>query len=425
MLKAIAMPFGMLLNWLYGVTNNYGLAIIAFGIIVNLILLPFMMKSKKSTLQTTRLQPRIKELERRHEGNKQKLNEEMQKLYREEKINPMSGCLWSLIPFPIMIALYGAVRSPLTSMMGVPAELLAEGGKIYSVLQKLGFPFAEYTGRAAYYIELYQAKFISGHFSEFSGITDKLVPVDFSFLGIDLSVTPNWRIFDFNWSDKSVWLPALLLFLIPLISTGFSYLSMYVSTRMTPQDTDPNNPMAASSKSMLMFMPLMSLWIGFVMPAAMGVYWIVSSVVGIIRDFTLTKIYTKQLDKLDAERIEREKAREKELEEKRLKSEQLRAEGITQDKNTSRKKLQSSAKRAEEERRAAIRREEKQKRRERLGISEESSPESQVGNRRYARGRAYVEDRFGSVAAEDAAEETSEDYSADILTGADDTQDKD
>lgn len=413
MLKAIAKPFGVLLNWLYGVTGSYGLSIIAFGIIVNLILLPFMMKSKRSMLQTTRLQPRIKELERRHEGNRQKLNEEMQKLYREEKINPMSGCFWSLIPFPILLALYEVVRSPLTSMMGLPAELLAEGGAIYEKLSALGFPFGNYTGRSAYYMQIYQAKFISANFSEFAGISDKLIPIDFNFIGLDLSVTPNWRIFDFDWSNKEVWLPALLLFMVPVVSTGFSYLSMYVSMKMTPQQSDPNNPAAASSKTMMMFMPLMSLWIGFVMPAAMGIYWIINSIVGIIRDFVLTKIYTKELDRLDAERIERERLRDQELEEKRIKTEQLRSEGIIQDKNTSRKKLQSSAKQAEEERLAAIRREEKQRKREKLGISEEEMPESQVGNRRYARGRAYLADRFGSV-AENIEKTSSGDMSDDF-----------
>lgn len=421
MLKAIAKPFGVLLGWLYGLTGSYGLSIIAFGIVVNLILLPFMMKSKRSMMQTTRLQPRIKELERRHEGNRQKLNEEMQKLYREEKINPMSGCLWSLIPFPILLALYEVVRSPLTSMMRVPAELLAEGGLIYEKLLALGFPFEEYTGRAAYYIQIHEAKFISGNFSEFAGISDNLVPVDFSFLGLDLSATPNWKIFDFDWSDKAVWLPALLLFMVPIISTGFSYLSMYVSMKMTPQETDPNNPAAATSKNMMMIMPLMSLWIGFIMPAAMSIYWIVNSIAGIIRDFVLTKIYTKQLDKLDAERIERERLRDLELEEKRIRTEQLRAEGITQDKNTSRKKLQSSARQAEEERIAAIRREERQKKRERLGIVEEEVPDSQVGNRRYARGRAYVADRFGTV-SEEIEKTIPEDISDEILDdAADDT----
>ena len=102
---------------LYKLTGNYGVAVILFALGVNLILTPFMAKSKKSTMRTTRLQPKIKELQKRHEGNQQKLSEEMQKLYREEGINPMSGCLWSLIPFPILIALYSVIRQPITRMM--------------------------------------------------------------------------------------------------------------------------------------------------------------------------------------------------------------------------------------------------------------------------------------------------------------------
>ena len=96
----ITAPFAWLLKALYDLTGSYGWAVVLFGVVVNLILLPFMAKSKKSMMRTSRLQPRITELQRRHEGNQQKLNEEMAKLYREEKINPMSGCLWSLIPFP-------------------------------------------------------------------------------------------------------------------------------------------------------------------------------------------------------------------------------------------------------------------------------------------------------------------------------------
>lgn len=91
----ITAPFAWLLKALYELTGSYGWAVILFGVVVNLILLPFMAKSKKSMMRTSRLQPRIAELQRRHEGTQQKLNEEMAKLYREEKINPMSGCLWS------------------------------------------------------------------------------------------------------------------------------------------------------------------------------------------------------------------------------------------------------------------------------------------------------------------------------------------
>ena len=122
----ITAPFAWLLKALYELTGSYGWAVILFGVVVNLILLPFMAKSKKSMMRTSRLQPRIAELQRRHEGNQQKLNEEMAKLYREEKINPMSGCLWSLIPFPILIALYSVIRQPLTKMMSLSAEAVTQ-----------------------------------------------------------------------------------------------------------------------------------------------------------------------------------------------------------------------------------------------------------------------------------------------------------
>ena len=117
MWKTITKPFAWLMIWLYKVTGSYGLAVIFFALAVNLILTPFMAKSKKSMMRSTRLAPKIQELQRRHEGNQQKLNAEMQKLYREEGVNPMSGCLWSLIPFPILIALYSVIRQPITRMM--------------------------------------------------------------------------------------------------------------------------------------------------------------------------------------------------------------------------------------------------------------------------------------------------------------------
>ncbi|NLC73417.1 MAG: membrane protein insertase YidC [Ruminococcaceae bacterium] len=413
MLTAIAKPFGMLMLWLYKITGNYGLAIIIFGIIVNLILLPFMMKSKKSMMQTTRLQPRLQELQRRHEGNKQKLNEEMQKFYREEKINPMGGCLWSLLPFPILIALYQAIRMPITIMMGVPAGMLAEGGVIFEKLNQLGFDLASYGTRSQVYAEIFQSKFIAEHFAEFSSLSDKLVKMDYRFLGLDISLTPNWKIWETDWSNRLIWLPALVLFLIPIISTAVSYLSMQITQKLNKPVEGANEQAAAMSKSMLMFMPLMSLWIGFIMPASMGIYWIVNSTVGVLRDVVLTKIYTKQLDLLDADRKERERIRDEELERKRLETERLRElNATTQSRNTSKKKLQAGQKQADEERRAAIKREERRARRERLGISEAEQPESQVGNRRYARGRAYVSDRYsnpeGAEEATLAAAEESE-----------------
>lgn len=96
----IYVPFSWLLMTLYSFVRNYGIAIILFALIVKLILLPFSMKSKKSMMKSTRFQPRMKELEKKYGDDKRKFNEEMAKLYKEEGIKPLSGCFWSLIPFP-------------------------------------------------------------------------------------------------------------------------------------------------------------------------------------------------------------------------------------------------------------------------------------------------------------------------------------
>ena len=191
MLDAIATPFGWLMMVLYNLTDNFGWAIILFGIIVALVLLPFMAKSKKSMMRMSRLQPRMMELQKKHEGNPQKLNEEMSRLYRENKVSPLGGCLWSLLPLFIMLALYRAVVKPLTIMMGVPDEMLAPGGAIYDQLQALGYQLSNYTTSTnSFYEQIYQAKFIAENFAQFAALSDKLVPMNFNFIGLDLSMTP-------------------------------------------------------------------------------------------------------------------------------------------------------------------------------------------------------------------------------------------
>ena len=392
MWATITKPFAWLMVKLYELTGNYGLAVILFALAVNLVLTPFMAKSKKSMMRSTRLQPRIQELQKRHEGNPQKLNQEMQNLYREEGVNPMSGCLWSLIPFPILIALYSVIRQPITRMMFAAQDVV-------TTLQDYFVAKGLYTipTKADAYVEIKLANLAHEHWdavtTDLAGKIDGLLDVDFGFLGLNLGSQPQWNFFvKTDWSDVSVWLPALGLFLIPFISAALSWLSMKVSNAANPQQDAQTQ---ASMKTMNLMMPLMSIWICFVMPAAMGVYWIANSVFGMIRDFVLTKVYKRKLDKEDAERQAMRSAREKELEEKRLETERLRAEGKTEkNTNTSKKKIQANEKQKQDERKAALDKAERAARRERLGIKEEEKPASQVGNRRYARGRAYVADRF-------------------------------
>ena len=387
----------------YELTGSYGMSIIVFALLVNLLMTPFMAKSKKSMMHTTLIQPKIQELQRRHEGNPQKLNQEMQKLYQEEGINPMSGCIWSLIPFPILIALYSVIRQPLTRMMFVADEVV-------TTLQDFFVNQGWYTvpAKADAYVEIKLADIAHQHWDEvqtaLAGQIDGLMNIDFGFLGLNLGQKPEWNFFmHTDWSNAAVWLPALGLFLIPFISAFLSWASMKISNMSNPPQQ--NAQTEASMKSMTLMMPLMSIWICFVMPAAMGIYWIANSVFGMARDFILTKVFKKQLDAEMAERAAARSEREKELEAKRLETERLKAEGkTTMNANTSKKKIQANEKQKLDERKAALDKAERAARRERRGEKEYEKPASQVGDRRYARGRAYDPNRFGAVAALDEAE---------------------
>ena len=371
-------PFAKLMVWLYNLTGNYGLALILFSLTIILGLTPFQLKSKKGQIRSARLQPKIQELQKRHAGNQQKLNQEMQKLYQEEGASPLGGCLWSL----------------LTRMMfaGAPAgDAVLETVTNYFTEQ--GLELAT-TGRAAFYSEIQLTNLAHEHWtnlqSALAGKIDGLMNIDLGFLGMNLGETPAISTL---WNGPYTW-AAIGLFLIPIVSAAASWLGMKVAAAANPQN-DANPQAQATAKSMNLMMPVMSLWIGYSMPATMAIYWIANSVFTTVRDLIITRIVKKQIAEEDAVREASRSERERELEEKRLETERLRAEGKTeQNANTSKKKLQAGEKQKSEERKAALERAERAARRERLGVPETEKPASQVGNRRYARGRAYVEDRF-------------------------------
>ncbi|MBR3294393.1 MAG: YidC/Oxa1 family membrane protein insertase [Oscillospiraceae bacterium] len=387
-------PFAKLMVWLYNLTGNYGLALILFSLTIILGLTPFQLKSKKGQIRSARLQPKIQELQKRHAGNQQKLNQEMQKLYQEEGASPLGGCLWSLLPMFLLFPIYRIVIKPITRMMfaGAPAgDAVLETVTNYFTEQ--GLELAT-TGRAAFYSEIQLTNLAHEHWtnlqSALAGKIDGLMNIDLGFLGMNLGETPAISTL---WNGPYTW-AAIGLFLIPIVSAAASWLGMKVAAAANPQN-DANPQAQATAKSMNLMMPVMSLWIGYSMPAAMAIYWIANSVFTTVRDLIITRIVKKQIAEEDAVREASRSERERELEEKRLETERLRAEGKTeQNANTSKKKLQAGEKQKSEERKAALERAERAARRERLGVPETEKPASQVGNRRYARGRAYVEDRF-------------------------------
>ena len=122
----ITIPFGYLMDWLYRMTNNYGISLILFAIIVQLVLLPITAKSKRSTMKMSRLQPRIKDIQTRYSHDQQKQNELITQLYKDEGVSMGGGCLWSFIPLFILLPLYTVVRMPIVYMLHESMEVATQ-----------------------------------------------------------------------------------------------------------------------------------------------------------------------------------------------------------------------------------------------------------------------------------------------------------
>ena len=400
--KIITVPFGMLLNWLYEVTSNYGLAMILFGIVVQIVLLPITAKSKKSMMKMSRLQPRIQEIQRRYADDQAKQQEAIRALQQEEGASMgCGGCLWSFVPMLILIPLYAVIRQPIIYMLGESAEV---ANKIVEVIRGLE---PTLFGGNAVYEQLAAAQAIPKYAAEIQaaipGISaDTLAGIDFSFLGINLGNIPSFNVFAWevwNWATIG-------LFLIPVISAASQMLQMWISQKMNDsvitnekgmvdKETAEKSQSAQSTKMMIWMMPLMSLWIGYSVPAGLSVYWLVGGIIRTIEDIILTKHYRKIYDAEDAVRIQRAMEQEAlEAEKERIRAERRAAnpDGITA--NTSKKKLQQKQRTEEEAAKAAAAKEYAAKKG--LDVEEEHqrTTMSGIADRPWCKGRNYDPDRY-------------------------------
>ena len=395
----IRVPFGWLLAQLYEFTSNYGIALIIFAVALKLIMFPITAKSKKSMMKMSRLTPRVQQLQRKYANDQQKLNEETQKLYQEEGVSMGGGCLWSFIPLLILIPLYNVVREPLVYMLGETAEV----AKQIVELVKTNMP--NLFGKNAYYDQLIAAPLIPQFAEELKNIVanpETLGGMEFNFLGINLGAVAQWKVWTwekFDWAHIGA-------FLIPVLSAGSQVLSMLVSQKMNnsvvtnekgvqDKEAAKNSQMNQSNKTMMLMMPLMSLWIGFTVPGALSLYWFIQGVVALIMDIFLTNHYRKVYDAEDAVRLQRAMEVEAaEAEKERIRAERRAAnpDGITQ--NTSKKKLQQAKQREEE----AAKREAAKEYAAKKGILEEEedapSVMSGIPSRPYAKGRNYDPNRY-------------------------------
>jgi YidC/Oxa1 family membrane protein insertase len=404
----VTVPFGWLLNQLYSLLGNYGVAMILFAILVQLILLPITAKSKKSMMKMSRLQPRIQEIQRKYADDKQKQNEAIQKLQQEEGATMgCGGCLWSLVPLLILLPLFTVIREPIRYLLGETPE---NATLIVDTIKAINPDL--FSGNS-YYNQVTAAQYIPQYAAQLQTVIPNisartLEGINFGFLGINLGAIPQWKFWTwgaFNWAM----IGALL---IPALSAGSQVLQMWISQKtnnsvitdkngVQDEETAKNSQTAQQSKMMMWMMPLMSLWIGFTVPAGLSLYWFVGGVVRTVEDTILTRHYRKVYDAEDAERLAHYQAQEAlEAEKERIRAERRAAnpDGITA--NTSKKKLQQKQKEEEAAARAAAEAEYLAKKGVVADPAEEKKTLSGIADRPNCKGRAYDPNRYNSTEEE-------------------------
>ncbi|MEA4955664.1 MAG: YidC/Oxa1 family membrane protein insertase [Pseudoflavonifractor sp.] len=384
----ILTPFTWLLMFFYQFFNSYGVALILFALVVKLILYPLSLKGKRSMIQMNMLSGKLQKLQKQYGKDQNRYNEEVQNLYAKEKVNPMGGCLWSALPLAILLPLYAIIRQPLKYMMGLSVDQITTvaktvdwntvavnmGWTTQQLVEKAGNAFSN-TG----YNQLYLASLITpqnlNSIQAAVGETAKeIFSINFNFFGIELSQVPQLKF----WANGISW-AALGLFLIPVISGVTSLIFSLISTKTNnmnqqqPQDSQA----AKTTRTMMIISPVISLWIGFSMPAALSVYWVANNLLGMIQEFISSKVLKKDYEK--AAQLQRERELEEKEEEKRQR----------------REKAEERARQAEEARKNKNKKKEKDEEEEKISPSVREA--SRVGIRQYARGRAYDPERYGGV----------------------------
>ncbi len=374
----ICVPFAWILRVFYEMTGSYGWALVLFTIVVKLITLPFQMKSKKSMMRMNLFQPQMKEIQTKYANNPQRMNEEMQLLYTREGVSPMSGCLWSFLPFPILIALYSIIRQPITHFMLLSKDVVQS---VYNAVETAGADISAIAsmkdGAAVVKDGLTQLQAYGEitlvRVAQELGVTlpDGWIHMDFSFLGLDLTVMPGdvWKeFFTGGW-------PVIGVVLIPFISAALSFIQSKVSMAGNVS-TQGNDPTARTSRMMIWMMPLMSVWICFTLPAALGVYWIVNSLLYAVQEKILTKYYKSHMDDEISEK-ERQK-REDRLRRMEAAREQQRRYA------------------AEEAEKKSLKEKRAEKQAAKTNKKKNTTNENgRVGDRPYARGRSFDPEHYG------------------------------
>lgn len=299
MFSFFANIFGYLLNFIYNFVNNYGLAMILFTLVIKLVMLPLSIKQQKMMKKSSKLQEKMKVLQFKYKNNPEQLNQEMMNLYKEEKMNPFSGCLSTIIQFILLISIFYMVRSPLTYMKKVDTET------INTYVQQLKDDGKQVSAAYPEIDIIREIQFLNEKNPEDE--TLKNLSFNMNFLGLDLSKIPQQ-----NLSDWTV-------YIIPVLYILSSFVSIKLTTKMQESKNKSNSEIiditedakkednklvkveetpaeeefdaiAQSNKMMSWMIPIMSVSISLVAPLGLALYWLVNNITMILERVILNKV---------------------------------------------------------------------------------------------------------------------------------------
>lgn len=340
-------PLGFVMLGCYLLTGNkYALAIVLFTVVTRVLLLPLSIKQQKETAKMQLFQPKLDAIQKKYGNNKERYNEEVQKLYTEEGYNPLSGCLPTLIQFPLLFGIMDVVYKPIYHILRASSAVISE---MAAAATSAGFEM----GNNSYYTQLNLLKAVKEMPEAFASFDQELVQkiADFNMnlFGLDLSVTPQFKLTldgGFNW-----------YLLIPLLCGLFQ-----IAQSLYSMMTSDNGAAKGTMLGMTLLMPLFSVYICFIVPSGVGFYWAVSAIVMLIQTVFLNFFYNpkKISEKLEAEmEAEKEAKRQKRQEARERLKELQQAKGAKQgnreyaeenpsQKEANRKKLNEARKRMAE-----------------------------------------------------------------------------
>lgn len=281
--------FGYILNVIYEIVKNYGLAIILFSILLKILLLPLTIKQQKTLKKSQKLQGKLKELQDKYSNNPEKLNQEMMDLYKRENLSPFSGCLSSIIQIILLLAMFYLVSKPLTYMKKIDAEEINTYKE--AIVQEQGENSVSTT-----YPEISIIKYINNkidnpeeNVEENKIDINENLYINMNFLGLDLSAIPKD-----NYKDWKVYIIPLLYIVSSCISIKMTQVQSKEKNKKDNKEekTKNNEPDMTEqmNKSMTWMMPILAVSVSLIAPLGLALYWLINNILMIIERFIIDKV---------------------------------------------------------------------------------------------------------------------------------------